>query len=280
MKFKQIEQLYLEGLVGQYDLNEVKGIFSLVVESICGWSINQINIHIHQEASILEYNNLISALAELKTGKPVQHVIHAAWFYGKQFEVNADVLIPRPETEELVEWILQSLNTSADLLDIGTGSGCIAITIKSKRADVTVRAMDVSKDALAIAKRNAALHHTDIEFLQEDVLNYTTEQNFDVIVSNPPYITQQEKQEMHKHVLLHEPHLALFVTDENPLIFYKAIADLAMNVLKPEGYLFFEINEYLGREMMDMLRDRNFTDILLKKDMQGKDRMIRCKKGT
>lgn len=280
MKFKEIERLYQDSLAGQYDLNEAAGIFSLVLESISGWSLNQINIHIMQEASTVQYDSLLTALVELKTGKPVQHVIRTAWFYGKQFEVNADVLIPRPETEELVEWILQSLNPGADVLDIGTGSGCIAITIKSKRTDVNVRAMDVSEDALVIAKKNAALHDTDIEFLQEDVLNYSTEQKFDIIVSNPPYITQREKDEMHDHVLLHEPHLALFVTDENPLIFYKAIADLAMNVLKPGGYLFFEINEYLGKEMTDMLKGRNFTDLLLKKDMQGKDRMIRCKKSA
>lgn len=278
MKFKEIERLYQDSLTGQYDLNEAAGIFSLVLESICGWSLNEINIRILQEASVEEHHSLIAALTELKTGKPVQHVIRTAWFYGKQFDVNADVLIPRPETEELVEWILQSLSPGAEVLDIGTGSGCIAITIKSKRADVKVSAMDISEGALATAKRNAALHHTDIEFLQEDVLNYSTEQNFDIIVSNPPYITQREKGEMHDHVLLHEPHLALFVTDENPLIFYKAIADLAINVLKPEGYLFFEINAYLGKEMTDMLKDRNFTDIILKKDMQGKDRMIRCKK--
>ncbi|WP_316741245.1 peptide chain release factor N(5)-glutamine methyltransferase [Pedobacter antarcticus] len=280
MKFKEIERLYQDSLAGQYDLNEAAGIFSLVLESISGWSLNQINIHIMQEASAVQYDSLLAALSELKTGKPVQHVVHTAWFYGKQFEVTADVLIPRPETEELVEWILQSLNPDADVLDIGTGSGCIAITIKSKRADVKVRAMDVSEGALVIAKKNAALHHTEIEFLQEDVLNYSTEQKFDIIVSNPPYITQREKEEMHDHVLLHEPHLALFVTDENPLIFYKAIADLAMNVLKPDGYLFFEINEYLGKEMIAMLKGLNFTDILLKKDMQGKDRMIRCKKGA
>ncbi len=280
MKIKEIERLYQDSLAGQYDLNEAAGIFSLVLESISGWSLNQINIHIMQEASAVQYDSLLAALSELKTGKPVQHVVHTAWFYGKQFEVTADVLIPRPETEELVEWILQSLNPDADVLDIGTGSGCIAITIKSKRADVKVRAMDVSEGALVIAKKNAALHHTEIEFLQEDVLNYSTEQKFDIIVSNPPYITQREKEEMHDHVLLHEPHLALFVTDENPLIFYKAIADLAMNVLKPDGYLFFEINEYLGKEMIAMLKGLNFTDILLKKDMQGKDRMIRCKKGA
>ncbi|HEY0177791.1 MAG TPA: HemK/PrmC family methyltransferase, partial [Pedobacter sp.] len=188
--------------------------------------------------------------------------------------------IPRPETEELVDWILQETAMSAvpvdSILDIGTGSGCIAISLKKHLQDTAVTALDISAEALEVAKENAALNAAELNFIHSDVLEYSSPVKYSIIVSNPPYITEDEKAAMHQNVLLYEPHLALFVSNENPLVFYKSIADLALRHLQPSGKLFFEINEYLGKEMIEMLTDKGFTYIEMRKDMQGKDRMICC----
>ena len=189
------------------------------------------------------------------------------------------VLIPRPETEELIEWILDTVKNqpASSILDIGTGSGCIAITLKKNLEQVDVSALDVSAEVLKIAKENAAVNSAALNFIHSDILTYSSPLKYDLIVSNPPYITQNEKEEMHQNVLAYEPHLALFVSNENPLVFYKSIADFALLNLKPKGKLFFEINEYLGKKTVEILSAKGFTDIVLKVDMQGKDRMISCR---
>lgn len=277
MNFKQSEQQFIEEVASLYEQQEAKELFYLVILQLSGWSRAQLMVNQDVILSDTQQTAFVEIFNELKTGKPLQHIFAEAWFYGLKFKVSSAVLIPRPETEELVEWILTDQSIlSPKILDIGTGSGCIAISIKKNKPTAEVSALDVSEEALAIAKTNASQNETVINFIHSDILSYITEEKYDLIVSNPPYITENEKKEMHQNVLQHEPHLALFVTNENPLIFYAAIADLASKQLKTNGLLYFEINEYLGKETVDMLNDKGFINIILKKDMQGKDRMIQA----
>lgn len=280
MNLKQAEQYFTGEMSLLYNEEEAKQLFYLTAEHISGWNRSQLLMnkdHILDAEQLRIYKNTLEALKE---GKPLQYIFSEAWFYGLKFKVNGSVLIPRPETEELVEWILESITASkariSSLIDIGTGSGCIAIALKKNLQQAEVSALDVSAEALAVAAENAALNGTVINFIQSSIIGYHTEVKYDIIVSNPPYITEDERAAMHDNVLQHEPHLALFVTNENPLVFYKSIADFALDQLRPEGKLFFEINEYLGKETVDMLADKGFRNIELKRDMQGKERMIRC----
>ena len=222
-----------------------------------------------------------SILEQLKLEIPVQYLLGKTSFYGLEFEVNGDVLIPRPETEELVEWIIQSTkseveNTKLKILDIGTGSGCIGISLAKNISNTKVYAIDVSEKALATAKRNAVSNKVDVTFITQNILETENlNQQFDIIVSNPPYVRNLEKQEIKKNVLDNEPHLALFVEDDDALIFYKKIAALAQKNLSEKGQLFFEINQYLGEDMVSLLEKMNFKNIELRKDIYGNDRMIR-----
>ncbi|MGY0036092.1 peptide chain release factor N(5)-glutamine methyltransferase [Pedobacter sp. NJ-S-72] len=279
MNIKQLEQHFIKELSALYDGEEAKQLFYLAAEDVSGW--NRAQLLIHTTASLNTEQSLAYEyiLLELKKGRPIQHIIAEAWFYGLKFKVSEAVLIPRPETEELIEWILDTVKTQpvSSVLDIGTGSGCIAITLKKNLEQVDVSALDVSADALNIAKKNAAINSAAVNFIHSDILTYSSPLKYDLIVSNPPYITQNEKDVMHQNVLAYEPHLALFVSNENPLVFYKSIADFALLNLKPKGKLFFEINEYLGKETVDMLLAKGFLGITLKVDMQGKDRMISCR---
>jgi release factor glutamine methyltransferase len=248
----------------------------------------------------------------LLDGEPVQYVVGFAWFYGLKFKVNSNVLIPRPETEELVEWILETISQMPkpqtynpkpiSILDIGTGSGCIPITLKVKNPELQISAVDISEGALITASRNAYRMNADVEFKRIDILNendWTQLPDYQIIVSNPPYIPTREKALMENNVLDHEPHLALFVDDDNALIFYEKIADFALkhlyhfgsrisdfgiespksqipNPKYTEGALFFECNEYNAQEVVAMLKEKGFNDVELRKDMSGKDRMIRA----
>jgi release factor glutamine methyltransferase len=225
-------------------------------------------------------------LNDLSAGKPIQYILGTAEFYRMKLKVNPNVLIPRPETEELVEWILTSVADSSknlNILDVGTGSGCIAIALKKYLPKSTVAAVDISAAALQTAKENAQNNEVEVNFITADILAHAETallngQQFDVVVSNPPYIKEDEKPEMHENVLANEPHDALFVSNDNPLLFYKAIADFAQTKLVKNGLLFFEINEYLAKETIEMLDGKGFTDIVLKNDMQGKDRMVMAKR--
>lgn len=280
MTVKDLEHEFSTAISPVYGTEEALQLFYLAAEHISGLSRMQLLIKKDMEISMKQYHDYEHILAELKQGRPIQHILSYAWFYGLKFRVNSAVLIPRPETEELVSWIIslvKELKTPvSDLIDIGTGSGCIAITLKKELAHLSVSALDISVQALAVARENAVSNQTEINFIHADILSWDTETKYDVIVSNPPYIKEDERAEMSTRVLDHEPHTALFVTDENPLIFYKSIADLAINHLRAEGQLFFEINEYLGNETVEMLFAKGFKNIALKKDMQGKNRMIRC----
>ncbi|WP_394758076.1 peptide chain release factor N(5)-glutamine methyltransferase, partial [Flavobacterium sp.] len=203
-------------------------------------------------------------------------------FFSLPFYVNENTLIPRPETEELVDWILSNnrINESTNqikILDIGTGSGCIAISLAKNLPNANVHAIDVSEKALATAKKNAERNNVTITFIEKNILETEDLLNtFDIIVSNPPYVRNLEKKEIHKNVLEYEPHLALFVEDNDALLFYRKIAELATKNLSENGQLYFEINQYLGKEMVELLEKYNFKNIELKKDIYGNDRMIRC----
>lgn len=227
-----------------------------------------------------EKDQLYHMLQRLERQEPIQYIIGETSFYGLNFCVNPSTLIPRPETEELVHWIISDYKgKSPKVLDIGTGSGCIAIALASKLADAKVWACDVSTQALESAKENARSNEVSVQFEHIDIL-HTVELpgTFDVIVSNPPYVRALEKEKMATNVLDYEPHLALFVTDADPLIYYRNIARLAMDHLEENGRLYLEINEYLGEEMVALLDQYAFESIELKKDMFGKDRMICARK--
>jgi release factor glutamine methyltransferase len=280
MKYKDLKALYINELKGLYDEEESAGLFYITLSKLTGSSRIQ---YLEQQQNLVEQNsldNFHNILAQLKLGKPIQYILEEAHFYGLRFKVSPDVLIPRDETEELVDLIIRDVRSAPEisktLLDIGTGSGCIAISLKSKIDWLQVAVLDVSAGALAIAKENANVHQLPIEFIEADVLTYETTNKFDIIVSNPPYIREDEKEAMSINVLEHEPHTALFVSNEDPLIFYKAIATLALKSLNPSGRLYFEINEHLGPEMIEMARGMGFRHIQLIKDMQQKDRILRC----
>ncbi|RBQ07730.1 peptide chain release factor N(5)-glutamine methyltransferase [Pedobacter miscanthi] len=281
MNIGALEEHYKLELVPLYDREEAKSLFSLAAEQVLLLSPNKLMMQKDTEISFINEQKLLSILNDLQIGKPIQHILEEAHFYGLVFKVNEHVLIPRPETEELVDWIISVCSSQLTakefkILDIGTGSGCIPITLKKHLPNAGLSTLDVSSEAIAVAKQNAQRIGAEIDFITADVLTFQSKEKFDVIVSNPPYIRDLEKKEMHDNVLLHEPHLALFVNDDNPLIFYKAIADFAKTNLKSNGHLFFEINEYLGKETVEMLKDKEFIDIELRKDMQGKDRMIKA----
>jgi len=228
------------------------------------------------ESELLDFNTMIKDLVK---GQPIQHIIGVTEFYGREFTVNSNVLIPRPETEELVKWItdMESAKTGLTILDIGTGSGCIAITIDLIIPGNNVQAIDVSEEALLIAEKNQNGLDSNVGFIKKDILKEELDENsYDIIVSNPPYVLNSEKDKMAKHVLDHEPALALFVEDNDPLIFYKRIALLAKTALKEGGRLYFEINQYLGKETKEMIEELGFRNVELRKDLFHNDRMIRA----
>lgn len=278
MNFKALKHQFVQDIVKDYGPEEALSIFYMAVEKVSGWTKSKFIFNQEAEVDAIEIEHYFFIIKSLQAGQPIQYILEEAHFYGLIFSVNPSVLIPRPETEELVDWIMTTVNQPIhSLLDVGTGSGCIAIALKSNLIATDVFALDISAGAIAVAMKNAVHNKVQVHFMQENVLEYEGDLRFDLIVSNPPYVKEDEREGMRANVLDHEPHSALFVENKNPLIFYKAIADLALKNLNDQGYLFFEINEYLGQECMDMLVDKGFKDIVLKKDMQGKDRMIRCR---
>jgi len=214
----------------------------------------------------------------LKKHVPIQYILGETEFYGLPFRVNDSVLIPRPETEELVDWIRSenNRNEALNILDIGTGSGCIAIALKHEFPNAAVEAFDISDKALETARSNAGLNKLDVEFSKVDILNVADQsKKWDIIASNPPYIPELEKSEIEANVLEHEPHLALFVPDNDPLLFYRHIALFAKKQLNPNGKLYFEIHRDYGKECMELLASLGFSEIELRKDISGNNRMIR-----
>ncbi len=265
-------------LAGLYPPTEIEGFKRIIFESVCGWDFTE---QILKKQDIISPNHaekIGSIVLRLKNNEPIQYIIGKTEFYGLKLNVTPSVLIPRPETEELVEWVVQTkLPVNCRILDIGTGSGCIALAIKSQLKNAKVSGLDISVEALEIARKNAAENGLEVNFSPADMLNLNLDgEKYDVIVSNPPYIRESEKAQMHSNVLNHEPEIALFVTNEDPLIFYRAVAVFAKKSLCKNGKLFFEINENLSMEMVDLLSKSGFHHIEVRKDINGKNRMISC----
>jgi release factor glutamine methyltransferase len=282
IKIKDYRTQFIQELSPIYDIAEVESFFYLILEE--KRQLKRIDLALNPDLtfSAEEIQHWSSILEQLKQEIPIQYLLEKSSFYGLDFEVNSSVLIPRPETEELVEWIIESQKPKANsqklkILDIGTGSGCIAIALAKNIPNTQVFAIDVSEKALTIARKNANINEVNITFLEKNILETEDlEQQFDIIVSNPPYVRELEKKEIKKNVLDNEPHLALFVDDNDALLFYRKIAELAQKNLRNNGKLFFEINQYLGKEMVELLEKMNFKNIELRKDIYGNDRMIKA----
>jgi len=281
MLLKQYKTHFFDSLKNIQDEQEIESFFFILTEYLHNIKRVDVALNPNFELSEDDVEKWNAILAELQLEKPIQYITGDAWFFRLRFEVNENTLIPRPETEELVEWILSSsiIHHPSSILDIGTGTGCIPISLKTNLPKANVSAIDVSEKALEVAKRNAISNKVDISFIQANILEVEDlSQYFDIIVSNPPYVRNLEKEEIKKNVLDYEPHLALFVEDTDALLFYRKIAQLALKNLAPNGLLFFEINQYLGKETVELLENLGFKNIELKKDMYGNDRMIKCKK--
>ena len=298
MTLKNFRTYFTDTLKEIYPKTEIDTFFFLLIEE---------KLNLRRVDSVMQPDFLIAdaILSELKIiirrlqeKEPIQYILGNTDFYGLPFKVNKNTLIPRPETEELVEWITKEVTElqsnkvakldidvistinkekTLSILDIGTGTGCIPISLAKNLSDVEISAIDISSKALEIARQNATLNKVDVSFLEMDILE-TRElpQQYNLIVSNPPYVRELEKVEISNNVLENEPHLALFVKDDNPLIFYSKIADLAKSNLKKDGLLFFEINQYLGKETVEMLKQKGFNMVELKKDLFGNDRMVKA----
>ncbi|SDH98358.1 release factor glutamine methyltransferase [Flavobacterium omnivorum] len=288
MKIKEYRAHFIQELTPLYDAGEAESFFYLILEK--KQQMKRIDLALHPDlvfsaAEIVVWDEI---LEPLKQEIPIQYLLGKTSFYGLDFSVNEHVLIPRPETEELVDWMLSNhrktqQSNNLKILDIGTGSGCIAISLAKNLPNATVFAIDVSEKALATAKKNAANNAVSVNFIHQNILDVVIlsavegiNEQFDVIVSNPPYVRNLEKEEIKKNVLDNEPHLALFVEDDDALIFYKKIAELAQKNLAENGLLYFEINQYLGAAMIDLLEQMHFKNIELRKDIYGNDRMIKC----
>ncbi|WP_038530858.1 peptide chain release factor N(5)-glutamine methyltransferase [Formosa agariphila] len=285
MRLKAIKQTFHEALDAEYGKEEVNHFFFMICEYY--FNFKRITLAMEPDYSITETEAkpVFDALESLKKHEPIQYVLKSTEFFGLEFQVNNAVLIPRPETEELVAWIIESdldkIKKPLRILDIGTGSGCIAISLAKHFENAEVYAVDVSEEAIAVATQNAEHNNVEVHFIHADILSVDTYKNanfklpFDVIVSNPPYVRELEKLQMKSNVLNHEPHLALFVEDHDPLKFYKAITRLAKKHLVNDGLLFFEINEFLGNEMIDLLQEHTFMHVELRQDMFKRNRMIK-----
>ncbi len=279
MSLNDIKQALKKQLANQFETVELNPILSILIEHITGW--DQLNQVLHKDSPIPneQVAAFEAAAAELQAGRPIQYITGKAWFMGEAYAVNENVLIPRPETEELVDWIIAYAEIKGNtlrILDIGTGSGCIAIALKKALPEAIVTAIDISPNALKIAANNATELKAEIELIPLDILNTAfLPGQYDVIVSNPPYIPLQEMRHMELQVTAHEPNIALFVPDDDPLVFYKAIARLAKLHLTTNGQLFFEIHYDQGEAMITLLDEMHFH-AELREDLYGKDRMIRA----
>lgn len=280
MKLLELQNTYQKELQSIYSSSEIDRIFFWIAEKILDKPEHILRLALEEEWWEFEEkkNQFLFKLVLLKDHTPIQYILGETEFYGMKFFVNENVLIPRPETEELVEWILKDVkNAGLKIIDIGTGSGCIPIVLKKNLPNASVWAMDFSEKAIETAQINADYHQTDIQFLQNDFLhmNFKELPEFDLIVSNPPYIGETEKNEMDENVVKFEPHSALFVPDENPLIFYEKIVEFAKQKLKPNGKIFVEINQNLARETKELFQN-NFENTELKKDISENFRMIKA----
>ena len=260
-----------------YTAGEIKALTRIIATELLG--VSQMAFFLKDDIALTagQQAQLDNAIERLKKQEPIQYILGYSDFCSLRFKVTPATLIPRPETSELVEWVASEFTGNGSILDIGTGSGCIAVSLAHKLPQSKVTAWDISNDALAVATENSKANNCPVEFKQVDILAYQPNgEQFDIIVSNPPYIKENEKNIMHSNVLDWEPHTALFVPDNDPLLFYRAIAKKGLSLLKPGGRLYFEINRAHGKETMEMLAALGYTSIELRKDFADNDRMIRA----
>jgi release factor glutamine methyltransferase len=279
MSLQEIKIFLKQKLASTIDTVELSSLIGILIEAVTGWNRMQQIVNVNTELTKVQQAQLENYTEQLLAGKPIQYILGKAWFMGSEFMVNEHVLIPRPETEELVEWIISYasiMNKPLSIVDIGTGSGCIPIALQLALPNCTLTGLDISKDALAVAQMNAKNLNTSIAWLEEDVLNTAAlDTVYDIIVSNPPYIPLREKKDMQEQVLNFEPSIALFVSNEDPLIHYRAIAKIGKQSLSKNGQLFFEIHYDQGKAILALLDELNYH-AELKQDSFGKNRMIRA----
>jgi release factor glutamine methyltransferase len=280
MQLQKFKNYFFLELAKLYPETEIQSFFNFLIESRL--NLTRVEVALNPTLKFNEKDLIYfrKALDNLKNNIPIQYILGEVIFYGLTFKVNNTVLIPRPETEELVNWIIKDFKhtkKTIKILDIGTGSGCIAIALGKKLPNAEIFAIDISTKALETAKLNATTNKVSVHFIESDILSLNKlPHTFDIIVSNPPYIRELEKEQMHKNVLENEPYMALFVENENPLLFYKKISAFAKTQLNNHGNLYFEINQYLGNETLDLLKSNGFKNIELKKDIFEVDRMIKA----
>lgn len=258
-----------------YSKDEAREIAFLLLQKL--WGISRTDILVGE--TDLDTRPLEFYIERINQGEPVQYILGEAWFMNRHFEVNPSVLIPRPETEEMVSRV--SSLTPKTVLDLGTGCGCISVTLALEIAGTAVYAIDISDHALATAESNARAHQAEVTFAQANILDFENPfevDTFDLIISNPPYVKENEKPEMRKNVLDFEPHLALFVPDQDPLVFYRHIAEIGFRHLAPRGAIWVEINSYLGEETAAVFRERGYGHVRLLKDFFGKERFLEIRK--
>lgn len=265
-----------------YPERDIQNFIFRLFEFVCQMDKQSVWLDKDKKLSSKERISIEEYVADLKRYRPIQYIIGETEFYGLKFNVREGVLIPRPETEELVELIIKTVkekrnNRQLSILDIGTGSGCIAVTLKKNLPHASVSALDVSETALDIARENARINNTDINFYRKDILRENIPEKWDIIVSNPPYITSSEMSEISENVVEYEPHEALFVPQSDPLLFYKKIADLGLNNLNEDGLLFFETHSLFGKEVLRLLENKGYKDVSLLKDISGNDRIIKAR---
>jgi release factor glutamine methyltransferase len=279
MSLQEIKVFLKQTLSSKIDAVELTSLIGMLIEAVTGWNRMQQIVNVNTELTKKQQTVLENYAQQLLAGKPIQYILGKAWFMGNELMVNENVLIPRPETEELVEWIISYasiMNKPLSVLDIGTGSGCIPIALKLALPNCTLTGLDISKDALGVAQMNAKNLNATIEWMEEDILNTAAlDTSYDIMVSNPPYIPLREKKDMQEQVLNFEPSIALFVSNEDPLIYYKAIAKIGKQNLSKNGQLFFEIHYDQGKAILALLDELNYH-AELRQDSFGKNRMIRA----
>ena len=265
-------------LEGLYPPEEIEGFIRIIFASIKQYNLTDLFLKRDEILKQNETQFISKIISRLKANEPIQYIFGETEFYDLPFKLSENVLIPRPETEELVDWILKSRkNTPTRILDVGTGSGCIPVSLKKNWTNAQVMACDISEKALKIAQLNAGINQTEVAFFHLNILNPLLPASFpniDILVSNPPYVTETEKKLMPKNVLNFEPKQALFVPDDNPLLFYKALVDFGKKYLNEKGQIFWEINEAFGKDCENLLKENGFKNVKLKKDINGRDRMI------
>jgi len=282
MILKTLKRNFSDALSEFYPESEINSFFGILAEQFLNMTRAEVALNMYAVISSKKNDKFEAALSRLKTSEPIQYILGETEFYNFNLKVNSSVLIPRPETEELVDWIIKDvkkLNQDLNILDVGTGSGCIAIALANNLPLAKVYGIDVSEEAIELANENAQLNDVFVDFDKKNILNLEPQKfdiQFNIIVSNPPYVRALEKEDMLDNVLNFEPHLALFVDNEDPLLFYRHIAKIAINNLAHDGFLYFEINEYLSKDVMQLLKDYDFKSIELKRDLSGKDRMIKA----